>query len=103
MLPKKERLKKVDFLNLKPKMVFRGTYVDVAVSPQKELKFSCIISKKRIKKAVERNKARRKVYAIVQEVRPKKPYFVIIYPKHTVLNSSYPHIKTEISTLFDTL
>jgi ribonuclease P protein component len=103
MLPKKERLKTTDFKSLKTKMVFRGTYVDIAVSKAPQSRFACVISKKRIKKAVDRNNSRRKVYSIIQEVQPRNPHLVVLYPKITTLSSSYSHIKTEIQTVFDTL
>lgn len=103
MLPKSERLTKTDFKGLHPRVIFRGTYIDVAVSPAVKLCFACIISKKRIKKAVERNKARRKIYSIVENTKPKTPHMVILYPKQSVLTSNYKNIKTEIGEAFATL
>ena len=103
MLPKKKRLTKSDFTNLKPKVIFRGVYVDIATAPGKEIKFSCVVSKKRIKKAVLRNKARRRVYSVLGDVSIKTPCFVVVYPKHTVHSGNYLHLKNEISQVFDTL
>jgi ribonuclease P protein component len=103
MLPKSERLIKSDFIGLRPKVTFRGTYVDIGIQKSQISKFSCIISKKRIKKAVERNRVRRKIYSILEEVKPKTSFFVLIYPKQTVISGTYTKIKEEISHAFDTL
>ncbi len=103
MLPKKKRLTKIDFSTIKTKMVFRGNYVDIAVSPQKETKISCVISKKTLKKAVERNRVRRRVYGIVSQEKTKTPYFIIIYPKKNSLTVKHVDIKNEIHTAFATL
>ena len=103
MLPKKERLQRLDFKDLRPRIFFRGTYVDISANTSKETKFTCIIQKKRIKKAVDRNSVRRKIYSIIQTIRPKKPYFIIMYPKQNVRTSNYSQIMTEIKSAFDTL
>jgi ribonuclease P protein component len=103
MLPKSERLTKVDFVGLRPRIIFRGSFVDIAVSPSTTSRFACVIAKKRIKKAVDRNTVKRKIYHIIRDVKPKHSLFVIIYPKNTVLSGNYSHIKDEISKAFDTL
>ncbi len=104
MLPKSERLTKSDFVGLRPKIVFRGVYVDIAIVPSVTTsRFACVIAKKRIKKAVERNAVKRKIYHIIREVKPKTPLLVIIYPKITVLSGSYSHYREEISQAFATL
>lgn len=106
MLPKSERLTKSDFIGLRPRIIVRGTFVDIAVvaSPTEQFsRFSCVIAKKRIKKAVNRNSVKRKIYHIIREIKPKASYLVIIYPKISALTSSYSHIKEEISKAFDTL
>lgn len=103
MLPKKKRLTKKDFNSLKTKVVFRGKYLDIAVSPQKETKTSCIVSKKTLKKAVERNRVRRRIYGILRKETTKNPYFILIYPKQNALKAEYVDIKNEIHTAFATL
>ena len=57
----------------------------------------------RIKKAVERNKVKRKVYHILQTIKPKSPHLVIIYPKINTLQAPQLLIKEEIMKGFDTL
>jgi ribonuclease P protein component len=103
MLPKPERLTKSDFVGLRPRIVFRGTFVDMAISKAPLSRFACVIAKKRIKRAVDRNKVKRKIYHIIKEVKPKSLNLVIIYPKVTALHSNYSHIKEEISSAFATL
>lgn len=106
MLPKSERLTKSDFVGLRPRIVFRGTFVDIAVFPNKNAtisRFTCVIAKKRIKNAVDRNTIKRKIYHSIRETKPKSSYLVIIYPKITALHSSYQHLKEEISSVFATL
>ncbi|MDB5259918.1 MAG: Ribonuclease [Candidatus Nomurabacteria bacterium] len=103
MIPKSERLTKQDFNGLRPKIIFRGTYVDVAVSKSEVTKFACIVSKKRIKKATDRNTAKRRVYSILRDVRPKNNFFVLLYPKQNAISGEFLKIKEEISQAFDTI
>lgn len=103
MLPKSERLTKQDFSTFKPNVVFRGTYVDVSSIPSSLLRFACVISKKRIKRAVDRNKARRKIYHLLQKTRPTASYLVVIYPKQAVLSGNRALIEEELRNAFATL
>ena len=103
MLPKPERLTKIDFVGLRPRIIFRGSFVDVAVTPAEISRFACVIAKKIVKKAVDRNMIKRKIYHIIRENKPKPPYLVIIYPKVTALLGKYSEIKEEIKNSFDTL
>ncbi len=103
MLPKSERLTKKDFVGLRPRIMFRGTFVDIAVSPAPQSRFACVIAKKRIKRAVDRNTVKRKVYHSIRTVQPKNPYLVIIYPKISALSGKFSNIQEEISKAFATL
>ncbi len=103
MLPKSKRLTTKDFSGLKTKIIFRGTYVDIAVSPSETTRFACVVSKKRIKRAVDRNTARRKIYTTLRAITLNKTYFVIIYPKQNVISSSHTGIEKEIWSVFATL
>lgn len=103
MLPKPERLTKNDFVGLRPRIVFRGTFVDIAAISAEKSRFACVIAKKRLKKAVERNRVKRKIYHILQENKPKNPYLIIVYPKITTLSGNHTHIKEEIISAFATL
>jgi ribonuclease P protein component len=104
MLPKKERLTKKDFSGLRPRVVFRGNFVDIATAPTLiHSRFACVIAKKRISRAVDRNAVKRKIYHSIQETKPKSPLLVIIYPKTSVVSTSYTQIKEEIKQAFATL
>lgn len=103
MIPKSLRLTKSDFNTLQTKVIFRGDLFDIAIAKNKEKKFACVISKKRIKKAVDRNKVRRRIYSSIQELQPNIPYGVIIYPKAKSLESPYSQIQEEIRSVFATL
>lgn len=103
MLPKSRRLKKNDFVGIKTKVIFRGTYTDVAVAPAPSLKFSCIISKKTVKRAIDRNKIKRRIYGILEKIKTTTPYFVFLYPKQPALDSNYKLLQAEIYKVFDTL
>jgi ribonuclease P protein component len=103
MLPKSERLTKNDFVGLRPRIIFRGTFVDIAVSPAPKSRFACVISKKRIKRAVDRNTVKRKIYHSIRNLNSKESYLMVIYPKVTVLDSPYSQIKEEINSVFATL
>lgn len=103
MLPKPERLTKADFTGLRPRIILRGTFVDIAVSSAPTSRFSCVIAKKRVKRAVDRNRIKRKIYTILQTTKPKIPHLTILYPKVTALKGSRQHIQEEINQAFDTL
>ena len=103
MLPKPERLTKTDFVGLRPRIVFRGSFVDIATVKAEKSRFACVIAKKRLKKAVERNRVKRKIYHILRDIKLKNPSLVIVYPKITVLSGNSSHIKEEIITAFATL
>jgi ribonuclease P protein component len=103
MLPKAKRLTKVDFKGIRPRVIFRGRFVDVAVVDSLVTKFACVVAKKRIKHAVDRNKVKRKIYSAVLTSNIKKPKFVILYPKQTVVSASLFEIKEEIHQVFGTL
>lgn len=100
MLPKSERLTKSDFVGLRPRIVFRGTFVDIAVSKAELSRFACVIAKKRVKRAVDRNKIKRKIYHIIHEIKPNSPNLVVVYPKITALTGNYLNIKEEIRLTF---
>lgn len=104
MLPKKERLTKRDFTGAKTSVIFRGTLVDIAILRSASSGIACVIAKKRVKRATERNYIKRKVYHSIKEnihFYPKKA--VVVYPKATVLTSQYKDLCLEIVKGFATL
>lgn len=102
MLPKTKRLTAKDFKGLKPRLLYRGVLFDVAGTPGETARFACVISKKRIKRAVDRIKARRRVYAALARHNPA-PYSFIIYPTKNLLTVSMQEIEQEMNTAFATL
>lgn len=103
MLPQAKRLTAHDFVGIRPRIIFRGNYVDVAVVESSSTKFACVVAKKRIKRAVDRNKVKRKVYHALHNSILKKNRFIILYPKQTVISAPFLEIKKEIEQVFDTL
>lgn len=103
MLPKKERLTKKDFIGLRPRIIFRGSFVDIAYVKSESTRFACVIAKKRLKKAVDRNKVKRRVYEIVKKIKPSSPSLIIIYPKTSALTTKITSIQEEITQAFATL
>lgn len=110
MLPKSKRLSKEDFEGIRPKIFFRGQLVDVGycipTTNNSGEKFACVISKKTLKNAVDRNKAKRRVFEVLYEFMKEnriEKYFYVLYPKKTIHTVSYTDIKKEIYKAFATL
>ena len=103
MLPKSERLTKQDFEGNRPKVFFRGNFFDVAIIPTDTQKFACVISKKKVKRAVTRNLIKRRILSAVKENKPEKKGHFIFYIKSNAEGVAYSIIKEEISLAFATL
>lgn len=103
MLPKSGRFTKKDFIGVRPKVIFRGTYTDVSLVENGVQKFACVISKKRIKKAVDRNKAKRKIYTAIQTLHPTIGKSLIFYPKQTTITAKQTLLIEEVQKVFATL
>lgn len=103
MLPKSERLTKEDFKNIRPKVFFRGVCFDVASVPSPHFKCACVISKKKVKTAVERNKIKRRIFNFISRNSLAKPYMLIFYIKNQASLTDYESLKKEILQAFDTL
>lgn len=103
MPPKKERLSRADFSKLSSRATLRSPLFDITYSPSINLKVACVISKKRIKLAVERNRVRRKAYHAFKETGFNKAYIIIIYPRIEMLKSPYKETVMEFSKALATL
>lgn len=103
MLPKSERLTKEDFKGLRPKVFFRGELLDIAYIPSKSQKFACVVSKKTLQRAVDRNLIKRRVYECIAEIAVVQPYYFILYPKKIALSTPYSQLYKEILKAFATL
>jgi|JI10StandDraft_1071094.scaffolds.fasta_scaffold711907_2 ribonuclease P protein component len=103
MLPKSERLTKEDFKTLKTKIVYRGILFDVAKTSHKKALFACVISKKTLKKAVDRNKAKRRIYSLLKEKDLDPTISLIVYPKKESITIPFIQLKEELKKVFATL
>lgn len=103
MPPKKERLTKKDFSELGKRKTYKGHFFDLVYTQSDKHKIGCVVLKKRIPKAVSRNKIKRKIFHIYKEVHPKNPHTVIFYPKGESPHTSYQTLKDEIERAFATL
>lgn len=103
MLPKSKRITTQDFKGKKTRLVYRGAFFDLSLSPAEATKFACIISKKRIKRAVDRNQVRRRIYTSLQGVTPTQPAYIFIYPTKNALHAPKKAISEEINKAFATL
>ena len=84
-------------------MSYRGAHFDIAVAPGTTTKYTCIIAKKRIRRAVDRNKTRRKVYEALHSIQPSSSSVILIYPTKQALFASVTSIQKELQTVFATL
>jgi ribonuclease P protein component len=103
MPPKTERLTKYDFSGLKKRTTLVSSLFDIVYTPSPTLKIACVTAKKRVKKAVDRNKIKRKIYHAFRETKPKNPYIFIFYPKIESLHAPYTKLVEEMKRLFATL
>jgi len=105
-MPKKHRLSHKDFSHIPHKGRRRvdGTYFSLSVSVGgvgTSTKTACIISKKAIHKAIDRNKIKRRVREIARPLirSTQDPIHFIFYTKQTALKASYKNLKADIETL----
>ena len=103
MLPKASRLtsKEIEALSL-GKTVFSGP-ISLRFVTQKETKFSISVSKKTLKRAVDRNRLRRKIYSAL-EIPIKKiktAAYVMLMPKKECLDVKNEVLSTELEKLFE--
>ena len=103
MLPKSERLTKEDFTTLRTKIVYRGELFDVATITPSQGKFACVIAKKTLKKAVDRNTVKRRFMSALQDYSKVDNTSLVVYPKKNSLTAPYPQIQEEIKKVFATL
>ncbi len=99
MLPKKERLSRVEFNRFfSVGKRHHSPSLQVIFTPYKNLHVSVVVSKKVAKSAVVRNKIRRRIYDIVRNYRSEKSVvgvFIFIV-KAPIITSTYPTLKVEV-------
>lgn len=103
MLPKPERLTKEDFQGSRPRVFFRGELFEVAYTSHLSQKFACVIAKKRVKTAVARNSIKRKLFSLLETIKPEKQGFFIFYIKAIPKETTSSQLKEEILKAFATL
>lgn len=99
-LPKKHRLKSLN--NFVSSKRTNSPLFNLLVKEQsKEKRFAFVVGTKISKKAVERNKIKRRLSGAVQMLLPKiKPGDYIIYAKKEILGKEREGIKNELEKIF---
>lgn len=110
MLKKKYKLSSFEISNIlnkknSPYKILRGEFFDTKVFLNKDLNFTkvaTIVSGKKIKRAVDRNRLRRRFYSILSTYNRQNPEFlnekrlILIYLKKEVSESSFLDIQKEL-------
>jgi ribonuclease P protein component len=104
MLAKSERLSRVDFSSFfKSGKHFHSDVATIVFSPTPTVHGSVVISKKVFKRAVDRNLARRRVYALLQSATKHNNqtgvYIVVLKPAYKQLTKAQSLV--EIQTLIE--
>ena len=106
MLPKKERLSRLEFNRFfSAGKRHHFPFVQVIVSPHEFLHASVVISKKIAKRAVVRNKIRRRIYDIVRHYRSAeglRGVFIFVV-KPAISTLSYATLKSELNSALKTI
>ena len=108
MLPKSKRLTQEHFKGTRPRIFFRGELFDIASLPLPGTThgFACVIAKKTLAKAVDRNLVKRRIFGAVETLKIEellKQNSFIIYPKKIILTTPFLRIDEEIKKAFATL
>ncbi len=107
MVPKRNRMNRSEFdLVFKQGRVFHGTFLYIKTAQNEILgtpiqKFSCVVSKKVAKQAVERHLLKRQVYSILRREQEKieKNRAIIVIFKKQPKNPTYTELETDLKTL----
>lgn len=106
MLPKKERLSRLEFNRFfSVGKRFHSPSLQVVYAPQNTLHVSVVVSKKVAKSAVIRNKIRRRIYDIVRHYRSEKEVHgvFIFLVKQPVVQMPFVSLKAEVRGMVDTV
>lgn len=107
MLSKKNKIQRADFPSSSKKgMVFHSTYTSLSLQKQTKEepnKFSFVVSGKVSKKAVVRNKLKRRGYYVIKKFLPtiKIGYFVVFFLKKEIVGLSYSDFEKQILFLLN--
>ncbi len=105
MLPKANRLNKLLFklVSKKGKKVSSNPKMIFLLSKDNSFKTSIVVPKKTLKKAVDRNRLRRRIYSAISKIESKPKGWLIIYPSPHYLKSEFQIIKDDFIKLFSKL
>ena len=102
MLAKKARLTTSQFNQyFKDGKRFYGTYVQVVYTPLSTFHGSVVVGKKVSKKAVDRNRLRRRLYGVLYQLhkRDNLSGVHVVLVKPTALKTEYTAVRSELETL----
>jgi ribonuclease P protein component len=103
MFPKTQRFTKEDFSGVRLKVFFRGILLDIAYCTLPTQKYACVISKKTLKTAVQRNLVKRRIMNGLQTCTIPEGKSFVFYPKKTSYTAEYSLLIEEIQQAFATL
>ena len=103
MLSKNKRISRKLFKeNISKKRYFNSKHFSIQVTPLNTARFAVSVSKKISKKAVARNKIRRRVYAMIKKLIPKiEPGLYLIIARPGAENIKGEELKNELNLLFE--
>ncbi|MEK7613335.1 MAG: ribonuclease P protein component [Patescibacteria group bacterium] len=99
MLSKKERLSRVSFPKKRAQLRHNFTWGAVSFYPSKTLHVGVVVSKKVLKRAVDRNKVRRRLYEAAKNGLKEETGTFICIPRSEVLTISFKTLENDFSTL----
>jgi len=107
MLSKKNKIKRAYFpSNSKKGIVFQSVYASLSLQKQTKeplIKFSFVVSSKVSKKAVLRNKLKRRGYYVIKKFLPsiKPGYFVVFFLKKDIVGIPFVDFEKQILFLLN--
>lgn len=105
MLKKKDRLTTEEIESLSQGKSVFGTLLSLRYVRADKMKFAVSVSKKVLKTAVERNRAKRRIYgaidlkALEKGIGASRPAYVMLMPKKECLDAPTAALSAEISSL----
>src|SRR3989344_1396030 len=102
------RLSRIDFPSGPPKKRVSNEFFKIAVWQKKEgleTKFACVVSKKVARRAVERNKLKRRCREITSRYLSSiaTPCSIVIYPKKYALMATFDELRQAFDSIARTL
>lgn len=98
MLPKKFRFSSRSFPRTKPTVRRTFSWGSASLYTATSFQAAVVISKKTLKSAVDRNRARRRVYAALAKAAPETGA-IVVFPNASVLKESFEHMVRDLAGL----